>query len=73
LADLSNPFYGYVFVSPLQTIEFISSLVADDGGVFGVTEACVGIHMGKEVLDVMLEVCDYFGVCVELHCVGREG
>ncbi len=47
LANFPDPFYGHVFISPLQTSEFISSFIADDGGVFSVGEACVGIHVGK--------------------------
>lgn len=63
---LGGPGDGHVHVTEDGTAELVACLVGKDCGILCVSEVRVGIAVREEGMNVVLEVGDYGGVCVEL-------
>ena len=63
--DFGCPGHGDVLIAEDGAAKLVSCFVTDDGGVLGVCEAGVGVPVGEEVGDVVLEVLDDGWVGVE--------
>ena len=63
--DFRCPSDGHFLIAEDGTAELVACFVGDDSGILGVGEASVGVYVGEEVENIVLEVLDDGWVGVE--------